>query len=739
LHGSRLESDEAAGEKVGAKIDRDCTDPRPCSRLKVLAPNPGVRSKTFSAAAIICALIQLSGCANSGGSAFEAREGIFGSVFAPDLRARQPTSSGSVVAAYPTQSFAPAVYSDPSANMPLDIPAGVTSGGKGDVNLNFQAANLSEVVQAILGDALQSNYTIDPNVSGSVTLSTVRPIPKEDLLAILESVLAANGATLTKTGDLYQVKESSSVTRAPLDQGRASAGYGLSVVPLQYVSAQTLMRLIDGFATRPGAVKVEKTRNLLIIIGSGDDRRTAINTVLSFDTDWMRDQSVAILPLRATKPETIIPELTRVFGSGAGGSSEDVIQFMAMPRLKAVLAVSQSRRLVERAQSWVSRLDRENPDVDSNVQVYRVKYRDAQKLSELLNRLFSDAVTESENPGAETEQTEADPSAVVEAAFAAPGAVTPAGVDPAEAETAVLSGDGPRIQPDLSNNSLVIYADRETREKVLRALTRIDVPQLQVAVNVTMAEVRLNDQLRYGVQYFIKSQNLGLGRNKGSIGLFRAVADNIAREVPGFNFVVGTENSPDIVLNALDAITDVRVLSSPSLVVMENEVAKFRVGDQIPIITRTVTSVTDATAPVSNEVEYRDTGIIMNVRPRIAENGVVTMAIEQEISSVTANAGSLTPVISNRSVASSISVVDGQTVLLGGLISEQNDRGHDGIPGLNRLKVVGNLFGSRNSANTRTELLILIRPSVIRDSRDAQQVAEALRAQMWNMGGGSLK
>lgn len=700
-----------------------------------------MRSGVF-AVVRVGALLVLGGCAGLDGIMQTTdRSGIYGAAFGPDFTARQPLADSNGVARRANSQDIGGAFFGPGARSGPTLPLGVSTSSDGEVNLNFQGAEVSEVVQAILGDALGVGYTLDSEISGEVTLSTARPVRRDDLLAILESVLISNNLALVKAGEIYRITSDASTAALAVDRGQADAGHGLSVIPLKYVSAQTLTRLIDGFAIRPGSVRVEKTRNLLIIAGNGQARQTAVETALSFDTDWMQDQSVAILPLRATKPETIIPELTRIFGSRSGESSEDVIQFMAMPRLKAILAVSQSRGLVERAKTWVVRLDKENPDLDSNVHVYRVKYRDAQKLSELLARLFSsNSVGPSSSSVADSAPSQgSDPSALVEAAFSAPQANVATSLFLGDANKSLEGGNSLRIEPDLSNNSLVIYGDRAIRGKVLQALAHIDVPQMQVAVNVTMAEVRLNDQLRHGVQYFIKSGDIGLGRDKGSVGLFRTIADGIAREVPGFNFVVGSESAPDIVLNALDAVTDVRVLSSPSLVVMENEVAKFRVGDQIPIVTRTVNSVEDANAPVSNEVEYRDTGIIMNVRPRIAENGVVTMVIEQEISSVTANAGSLTPVISNRSVASTISVVDGQTVLLGGLISEQSDLGRDGIPGLNRLKVVGNLFGSKSRTDARTELLILIRPSVIRDGRDAQNVAESLRAQMWNMSGGSMK
>jgi general secretion pathway protein D len=299
---------------------------------------------------------------------------------------------------------------------------------------------------------------------------------------------------------------------------------------------------------------------------------------------------------------------------------------------------------------------------------------------------------------------------------------------------ATPTGGQVRIQADVANNSLVIYANLEMREEILKALERIDVPQLQVAINVTMAEIRLTDELRYGIQYFLKSKTFGLGNDNGLLTLFSGNVARIGQVAPGFNFVLGSAASPDVIIDAFDGITDVQVLSSPSLVVVENETAKFQVGDQIPIVTRTVTSVTDPEAPVSNEVEYRDTGIILNIKPRIAENGVVTLDIGQEISNVAAGANSLTPTISTRTVKSQIAVVDGQTVLLGGLISEAGTRDRAGIPGLHRVPGIGGLFGRRGNLNTRTELIILIRPSVIRGSEDAQQVAEELRSRLWGLG-----
>jgi general secretion pathway protein D len=707
----------------------------------------------------------LAACASSGDP--QSGGNIFGSIFSADLSAKQPREGGETA-------FASAGGSASGAREGVVyLGSGQPGGGSGEsvssfepgeFTLNFQNADLREVVQAILGNSLQVNYTIDPSVAGTVTISSARPVTKDDLLPILEMVLQMNGAALVKDDKVYRVVAETSAVAGWGDVGDAKPGYGISILPLKFVSAQTLISLIDGFGTRPGAVRAEAARNLLIVLGNSADRRAAIETALSFDQDWMQDQAVAIVPLGTAKPEVVIPELERIFKTREGGLGADTVQFVPMARLKGVLVVAQNADLIARARVWIERLDTDNPDLESEIYVYRVKYRDARKLADLVGRLFSeqggagaaglDAASEQVEPGATPVASEGftqdtgqqfGQQSFGEQQYDEQGnpiAAEPeaepflAASEPAETETASVDT---RIQADVANNSIVIYADRETREKILTALRRIDVPQMQVAVNVTMAEIRLTDELRYGVQYFVKSGSVGLGDDEGSFGLFDTIANNIARDLPGFNLVLGSSSSPDVIISAFDEVTDVQVLSSPSLVVHENETAKFQVGDQIPIVTRTVSDPVGGgdngiDFATSNEVEYRDTGIILSVKPRIAENGVVSMTIEQEISSVTGGSNSLTPTISNRRVASSISVVDGQTILLGGLISEGSDHGQSGIPGLHRMRGIGALFGRRGESTNRTELIILIRPTVIRDSYDAQRVAEDLRSRLWSLG-----
>ncbi|MDF1599299.1 type II secretion system secretin GspD [Mesorhizobium sp. YIM 152430] len=685
----------------------------------------------------------MAGCATDASTDPRTRSAIFGSIFnEDDLRARQPRQTGGGAVAQSGAVGAVVQYGGGGGGATGlgRLPPALSSPSSGEYNLNFENAGIEEIVRAVLGEALAVNYTISPEVSGTATISTARPVSREELLQTLERVLAFNGASLEGSGDSYAV-----VPQGAANAGRPSlsreAGFGMTVLPLRYVGADTVVSLIDGFGTRPGAVRVERARNLLVIIGSGPDRRSAAETALSFDVDWMRDQSVGVFPLRRARAESVLPELEQIFSSGEEGVGAQSVQFSRVARLNGILVVARSSDLLSRARLWIDKLDNRDAGMDALVHVYRVKYQNAERLAVLLNDIFANGGSASE------EVTATDTPTVLstgsESAFDRNLAdrINGGGEAPATLvglQSPVVFGapsSAPlRIRADSSNNSVVIYANQDKRREILSALHQIDVPQLQVAINVTMAEIRLNDDLRYGVQYFLKSNRLGLGSDAGSIGLFGAAANAIGRQVPGFNFILGSEANPDIIIDAFDQITDVQVLSSPSLVVMDNELAQFQVGDQIPVVTRTVTSVQDANAPVSNEVVYRDTGVILKVRPRVSENGVVSMVIEQEISAVTGGAASLTPTISNRLVSSSISVVDGQTVLLGGLISEQADGSKSGIPGLHRMKGIGGLFGRTGQANSRTEVIILIRPTVIRESQDAEHVASELRAKMWGIG-----
>ncbi|MFZ0065182.1 MAG: type II secretion system secretin GspD [Pseudolabrys sp.] len=674
-----------------------------------------------------------------------------------------------------------------------------TTNGQG-YELNFENAPIASVAKTVLGDILKVGYTIDPRVQGAISLASGRPVPKSDLLFVFETALRLTGVAMVRDTVGYRlIPIGDAVAGGNLDSqaARAEAGYGISVVPLQYVSATTLIKLLDSFATKPGAVRVDSTRNMLLIQGSGAERRAAIDTALSFDVDWMRGQSVGIFPVQNSNPEPVIAELEKILDSKEGGFSQDIVKFQPIARRNAILAVTSKPGLLRTVETWIRRLDTADPTRVA-VHVYRVKYGEARQLARVLSDIFGGGSSGSFDTGAgqvapggglSKTSSNADRLPGLSAttgtqsstaggsgrdsrfgggaggfgggAGGLGGAATGAGTGGSaasvfDARSTTASGggqgalEGVKISADISTNSLLVYASAENYRLVEQTVRQLDQPQAQVGIDATIAEVTLNNTLSYGVQFFLQNNNLSVNNIPtsppgalpavtSSTSTATGVASTVAsaflnRAFPGFNFLIGPESQPKVILDALHAVTDVKILSNPSLVVIDNQVATLLVGDEIPVSTGTgnvLNSATSTNNTIVNSIDYRSTGIILRVIPRVSPNGNVRLDVEQEISQATnATASTLTPTVSQRKVKSSVSVANGQTVLLAGLIQEKNELDRGGIPLLDQIPKVGDLFSHQTKTVVRTELIIFIRPQVIRDAVDASFVAEEFRTKL---------
>ena len=750
----------------------------------------------------IAATIAACGAITSGP---ERTGDVFDKVRAVDLLPRYPQST-EPVATTGGEGTKPASFygSEPQ----VVAPAQRSASGEG-YELNFENTPVTTVAKVVLGDIMGLGYTIDPRVQGTVSLASGRPVPKSDILFVLENALRVSNVVLVRDARGYRlIPAAEAIGTGSVDSvGNPEAGYGVSVVPLQYVSAPTVLKLLDSFATKPGMVRADPTRNLILVQGNGSERRSAVNTVLTFDQDWMKGQSVGIYPVRNSTPEPVIAEIEKIMDAGEGGLSQNLLKLQPIARQNAIMIVTRKPELLRTAATWITRLDTSDTAA-TGVKVYRVRYGDAKQLAVLLNDMFIgksggtfDSPTNQLAPGSGTTTLSSGgsgaggsfgsqaggglastfsgrqqlaaaggagglPAGTPGGGFGSPTAGggggfgsgtssgaslgTPGGAGGLGGAPGTLGGAGGpatfgggtqailpgiRITADMANNTLLIYANQENYRIIERTLNQLDRPQLQVAIDATIAEVVLNNNLNYGVQVFLKSEDLGLARNKGSINLTNLATSAVpARALPGFNFLGGTEQLPRVILSALQEVTDVKVLSSPSLVVIDNQVATLQVGDQIPVATRSAVSVDAANAPVVNNIDYKNTGIILRVVPRINSNGNVLLDIEQEISNVAGGIGSnsLTPTVSQRRVKSSISVASGQTVLLGGLIQERQERDKSGLPLLDKLGPLGEILGHNSGVLNRTELIIFIRPQIIRDGADAHRVAEELRGRLGN-------
>lgn len=697
-----------------------------------------------------------------------------------DLSPRQATEVGNAGIKQQNASR-PAIYLSDGSRPEVAARIERDDTGASGYDLNFENAPVATVAKVILGDVLGVGYTIDPRVQGTVTLASVRPVPKADTLYVLENALRMSGVALVRDRSGYRLLPAPEAGPGGIDRtASAEAGQGISVVPLRYVSAQNVFRLLDAFGVKANTVRPDVARNTLIIQGSGSDRAAAIDTVLSFDVDWMRGQSVGIFPVRNSSPEPVISEIEKIMDSGEGGLSQNVVKFQSIGRLNSILVVSQKPEYLKRAQTWIARLDKSDTE-GVNLKAYPLRYGNSKLVVALLNEMLTglgaasgtlDSASSQISPGAgvavsssgtgpvaalsglPTAASGASPAASATLNVrAAPAAGSAGGQDSGFAGGPLGGGARPaggngllqnvRITADVTNNSVLVYANQESQRVVEQTIRQIDRPQRQIAIEATIAEVTLNDQLSYGVQYFLASQKGSISNTiAGAAGsgttaiqpasnaVNAAAGALLGRVLPGFNLLIGAENSPRVILDALHTVTEVKVLSNPSLVVLDNQPATLQVGDQVPFSTGTATVLT-ANNTVVNTIDYKNTGIILRVLPRANSSGNVVLDIEQEISSVAAgSSGSLTPTISQRRVKSSIAVASGQTVLLAGLISETENKQRQGIPLLDSIPGVGDAFSHQTKTRARTELILFIRPTMIKDALDAHVIAEEMRTKM---------
>jgi general secretion pathway protein D len=687
---------------------------------------------------------------------------------AADLSPKAPLPVNDGGIGNPQPSAAAIYLGDTTAPVRASNDAGGDAASDG-YDLNFENAPVTTVAKVILGDILGVGYTIDPRVQGTITLSSGRAVSKADVLFVLENALRMSNVAMVRDRSGYRLIPAADATGSGfVDTDAATqAGYGVSVVPLHYVSAQAMLKLLDGFGIKPNSVRVDNARNLIIIQGTGPERRAAVETMLSFDGDWMRGQSVGVFPIHNSTPDPVVAELEKIMDTGEGGLSQNLIKFQSVARLNAILVVTRKPEYLKTVATWIKRLD-ESDTAGVNLKVYPLHYGGAKQVAALLNEILvgrsagglDSAQSQIAPGGGVSVASSGGPLSALSAqpptAMAQPGAggasaaARPAGAGGSGATTAGpndLSQGGAgggafgghsadsvvpniRITPDIINNSILVYANQDTQHIVEQTLRQIDRPPLQVAIDATVAEVTLNDALTYGVQYFLQSYNPGSQNAVSITSTIAAAAGPLGGVFPGLNLVLGPAGMPNVVINALHSVTDVKVLSNPSLVVLNNQAATLQVGNQVPISTGTATVLT-ANNTVVSTIDYRNTGIILRVVPRVSGNGNVIIDVEQETSEVSpGSSSSLTPTISDRSVKSSISVASGQTVLLAGLISDETDRNRQGIPVLDKIPGIGDLFSQQSSTKIRTELIIFIRPTVIRDPVDAHMVAEEMRSKL---------
>lgn len=616
----------------------------------------------------------------------------------------------------------------------------------GDISLHFVNTSIADVAKSVLGDLLKLDYVVSPSVQGTVTLETSHPINRSSVIPALQAAFRLAGASVVEVKGTWRIVP---IAEAQL-QGTAiqvnsanaaqSPGFAMQIVPLHYVSVEDMQRLLAPLAPQGAIVKVDQARNILIIGGSAQELASMRDQVSTFDVDWMAGMSFALLPLEDAKAKSVAAELREILGRESGPIG-NVVRIVPIERMNALLLISPQVAYLKKLKIWVERLDHSSGgDDDVRLYVYHVQNGRAADLAEVLHKVFTKSAKSSlgsshasEFPNSSAEQSSSvennsSPMKQDDETFGngAEGGTEDSGSGEGDSygAGAADSDAGPQITADETNNALLILTNARQYASIESALKSLDTWPLQVLIETSIAEVTLTHELQYGVQYYLQSGNYTVLRT-ATTSLIPKIP------VPGFSFIFSAGNNQAI-LNLLESKTNVKLMSTPQMMVLNNQTATLQVGNEVPIQTQSATSVQTPGAPIVSSIEYRNTGVLVKMTPRVNENGLVLLDIGQEVSDVaqTTTSGIDSPSFTQRKFTSSIAIRDGQTIALGGLISDSNTVTKSGLPFLSDLPYVGPLFGSTTKNEGRTELLMLITPHVIHTEQDASAITDEIRQRM---------
>ena len=581
------------------------------------------------------------------------------------------------------------------------------------VTLNFTSQqDIREVLDFVFTDLLKKRYWVDPKIQGSAQFKAEN-IPLSAVLPTMEAVLRLQDIVVVNGDGVYKVVPVASVKKGIRVPSSNRSGYRAQAFALHYIAASEMAKIISTTADKSGVI-VDDVRNIMIVTGTGPELEQVAESVKIFDVDWLNGMSVAIFAIENTDTKSVSEELNHIIGKDKNPNAA-LIRILPIERLNSLLVITPQPSYLDQIGAWVKRLDQPGNQAGQRLYVYYVQSGKASDLADILNQVVGDGGGADSN-GNQGGQTGAVSTAAVDSKNAAQVTkLVTSGIQ--------LSGKSDiKVIADEVNNALLIKADPAGYRLVRDALAKLDITPLQVLIEVTIAEVTLKDKLQYGVEWFFKNSINGTATES----LLDLGTAGIGNAFTGFQLKVKDSAGVKAVIEALDDASDVKILSSPSVMVLNNQTAQIEVGDEVPILTQQSTSSSqDADNPfVVNSVEYKQTGILLNVTPRVNVNGLVTLEVLQEVSDVIVTASSKidSPTITQRKVETLVAVNSAQTVILAGLISEKDTESESGIPVLMDVPLIGPLFGTTAVEKARSELMIMITPHVIENDKRASQI-----------------
>ncbi|WP_049417192.1 type II secretion system secretin GspD [Stenotrophomonas maltophilia] len=629
----------------------------------------------------------------------------------------------------------------------------------GEATFNFEGESLHAVVKAILGDMLGQNYVIAPGVQGTVTLATPKPVSPAQALNLLDMVLGWNNARMVYSGGRYNIVAADQAlagTVAPSTAPAASArGFEVRVVPLQFISATEMKKVLEPYARPNAIVNVDSGRNVITLGGTRAELENYLRTVEIFDVDWLSGMSVGVFPIQSGKAEQVATDLEKVFGEESKTPSAGMFRFLPLENANAVLVITPQVRYLDQIQQWLDRID--TAGGSARLFSYELRYIKARDLAERLSEAFASSGNRGGSspaslaPGAIPSQLGSDGDRGMDnnsstlgstlggssGSGSSNGSLNLPQRQPGNVSVSLeVEGDRVGVSAVEETNTLLVRSTPQAWRSIREVIEKLDVMPLQVHIEAQVAEVALTGDLKYGVNWFFDNAVAGRALTGALAGLTLPPAaggswNTFAGGVTG-NDGVGwafTGHNAAAVVSALDKVTDLRLLQTPSVFVRNNAEATLNVGDKVPINTTTVN--TGVGTSTYSSVQYIDTGVILKVRPRVTRDGTVFLDIVQEVSSASdvpdacnPNERNCNPRISTKKLSTEAAVQSGDTIMLAGLITDSGTDGSSGIPGLSRIPVVGALFGQKTRTSRRSEVIVLLTPTIVRNSQESRNLTD---------------
>ncbi len=704
---------------------------------------------------MVAVMVAMAGCASNKPKAGNADDSIARQVLEPTLKSVNAQDTGPInineEQKLPSAPIKPQVEVGTGKFFDEKVARAPTSGGEapqGKVTFNFENQPIQAVVKAILGDLLQKNYIIAPGVNGNVSYSTAQPVRTEDAMPILETLLGWTNNTLIFKNGRYTVlpiKQAIPGNLTPrLAPAQVAKGYEVRIFPLHYISPSEMQKLLKPFAPPDAFVSVDTSRSLLIMAGTPSELVNYQRSISTFDVDWLKGMSVGVYNLQNQDVAKLLPQLDEVFGAKGESPLAGMFRFVPIEATNSVIVITPQPEYLDKAREWLTRLDAGAGGAEAGQQlyIYNVINMKAADLADYLNQIFNGSAP---SVNRDTGGSVAPGLNSVEVGGNRNGQNNRRNQrTPVRHATAVNPKDGgPRITSVEQNNQLLVLATPTQWNTIQLAAKRLDIQPLQVQIEAKILEVQLTGKFSFGVQWYLEGLiaqdgvSGTAGRNQpgnqqawslGNAGVSPADSDTFF-----YSFI---NNNLQAAIHAMESSGNTKVLSSPSVVVTNNQEANIQVGDEIPVVQTffsnglgsfgnngTSSGAVNGTSFNTGSVSFRQTGIQLQVTPRVNPGGLVYMDIDQDVSNPGAQPGPTGNVpISKRTIQTQVAVQSGQTVLLGGLIKQNDLVSDSGVPLLSRIPLLGKLFGSTSRSSDRTELLVLITPHVIRNSQEAARI-----------------